>query len=312
MDSSPDRLRIPISRVGCAARGLTQDGNEGRVAAVFGSSFYLETRGSFACIGNTSVELSPLNLVAELPECMSWSASGMRRDDPWKISTGSIYVGTRYAFPLADAAAWGPQPVPAGWQADDLRRGLDELRRRAVDRLPAEGLGRLILRSPPSPPSQIVHGIAGAPVAGLRKWLSAAIRDPQGATSEALPWVYPLIGLGPGLTPSGDDFLGGVMIALHGLRQFEVLRRLWPLVRGCAVEAGNPISLAHLVVASEGMGSAPIHDMLSALLTGESAAIGDNLESVDRIGHTSGWDAIAGAVTALDAWLRVLSPQNET
>lgn len=36
-----------------------------------------------------------------------------------------------------------------------------------------------------------------------------------------------LVGLGPGLTPSGDDFLFSVMFTLHALGHGAVAERLW-------------------------------------------------------------------------------------
>ena len=309
MDRFSDRLRFPVSHCGCIAQRLLRDGAAGRTAAVFRSSFYLEADGEFACIGNETLDLSPLNLITAAPDNMDWPASGMRVDTPWKVSADTVYVGGRYAFPTTAAAVWEPQAVPDGWRAADLRRGLKALRNQAEGQLPDEGLGYVILGDHGPLPGQPIRKIACAPVSELRRWLVADMRNPRSANAEGLRWVSGLAGLGPGLTPSGDDFLGGMMIALHCLGHERSLRRLWTTVRGTAVRAGNPISLAHLSAASEGAGNSAVHAIQTTVLTGETITIEDRLDAVDRIGHTSGWDALAGIVTTLEIWLEVFGQE---
>ncbi len=309
MDRLPDRYRFPVSRCGCVAQRLLRDGAAGRVAAVFGSSFYIEAAGELACIGAEGLGLSPLNLVTAAPENMDWPASGVRVDTPWKVSLDTVYVGGRFAFPAATAAVWAPPEVPDGWRAADLRRGLTALRKQAEGMMPDEGLGYLILDGRDTLPGRPIRKIADGPVSGARRWVAADMRNSQTPNAEGLRWVSGLAGLGPGLTPSGDDFLGGMMIALHCLGHRKSLRRLWVAIGETAVRASNPISLAHLSAASEGLGNSAIHALLTAVLTGEVLTIEDRLDAVDRIGHTSGWDALAGIAATLEAWLEVFGQE---
>ena len=48
-----------------------------------------------------------------------------------------------------------------------------------------------------------------------------------------------------------------------------------------------------------GEGLEALHAALDAVLTGASESIVQRLSEIDRIGHCSGWDALAGAVTVL-------------
>ncbi|MCD8141198.1 MAG: DUF2877 domain-containing protein, partial [Planctomycetaceae bacterium] len=59
------------------------------------------------------------------------------------------------------------------------------------------------------------------------------------------------------------------------------------------------ISLAHLRAAAGGPGAAPFHDVLNKLLLGE-ADFNPCLRRIDAVGHSSGWDILAGIVTALE------------
>jgi|GEM_PF-3159614 len=101
-----------------------------------------------------------------------------------------------------------------------------------------------------------------------------------------------LIGLGPGLTPSGDDFLMGALAALDGLGQTNMHAAL-----GAAVVAAaggtSPLSASLLRAAAAGHVGEKLHVMVAALLAGDTDAA---IAAAARIGHTSGWDALAGAV----------------
>ena len=303
MDDCPDIFRFSVLRCGGVARRNLEDGHEGGIAAVFRSSFYLEAGGDFACVGSETVEPSPLNVISDAPGDTDWSASGLRVGAQWRVCAETVYVGGRFSFDLDDAEDWKPQAVPADWRAADLRRGLEELRHRATGRVPRDGLGFLILSGASKPGGQTIGKTAETHAVGLRQWLADTVRGRHAAASDGSRWIHPLIGLGPGLTPAGDDFIGGIMIAMHSLGQEDNLRRLWAAARPSAIEAGNPISLAHLSAASEGMGSAAVHRTLTATLTGRPEGIDRHLDAIDRIGHTSGWDTLAGVVLALDAWI---------
>ena len=104
--------------------------------------------------------------------------------------------------------------------------------------------------------------------------------------------VDALAGLGPGLTPAGDDALAGVLLVL-GAHD-----------RAAAVAAAdrartNDIARAFLNWAARGQSIEPVHRLLSADDAGAaSAALGDLL----RFGHSSGADLAFG----LRLGLRVL------
>ena len=114
-----------------------------------------------------------------------------------------------------------------------------------------------------------------------------------------------LLGLGEGLTPSGDDFLGGV---LFGLRQqecadFDETWIDWDVVRGWVADAApltNRISHAILSDLAEGHGPEPLHDLARETLRGGSReVVAGHAARVIRIGNTSGWGLLAGFSAAL-------------
>ena len=130
----------------------------------------------------------------------------------------------------------------------------------------------------------------------------------RGPAQSFLDWIAgsgkpddSLIGLGPGLTPAGDDFVGGAMIALRAFDHGALAERIAAWALPLARSNTNRISRAHLECAAAGEGHEALHDLLCTFE-------GKHLERLARIGHTSGLDAAAGALLALEpgsAWRQV-------
>lgn len=104
---------------------------------------------------------------------------------------------------------------------------------------------------------------------------------------------YACVGLGQGLTPSGDDMLLGVLAALHRYAPAYVplLRRaIHPLLNRT-----NEISASYLELAMQGYVATPVQDVLHHL--------GQNWAAPKRIllsvGHSSGSDILYGILTAV-------------
>ena len=95
-----------------------------------------------------------------------------------------------------------------------------------------------------------------------------------------------LLGIGFGLTPSGDDFILGSIALMHlvGLSATS----LRPII----IRYTNALSRTMLLDGIDGYFSQPLLDVLNALDNGS------NLEAkilrLEKIGHTSGYDVIAG------------------
>jgi hypothetical protein len=106
-----------------------------------------------------------------------------------------------------------------------------------------------------------------------------------------------LVGLGPGLTPSGDDLIGGALIALAALGRFECRDVLWRHCIGL-LDRTNEISAAHLRAAALGYGAAALHTAIHATMSGQVTSLRSALFALAAIGHTSGRDAFAGCLLA--------------
>ncbi|MDA3625272.1 DUF2877 domain-containing protein [Saccharopolyspora sp. WRP15-2] len=130
--------------------------------------------------------------------------------------------------------------------------------------------------------------------------LVTAVRGEDGPAVVAA--ATSLLGLGPGLTPAGDDFLTG--IALLAAQPHSTLSWINPLI-GQALDDGpertTPLSRATLRAALRGRARQGLLDLLRVLL--DPAPVGDELLArqlrlhagpVVGIGHTSGTDILSG------------------
>jgi len=114
-----------------------------------------------------------------------------------------------------------------------------------------------------------------------------------------------LVGLGPGLTPAGDDFLGGILFASHWLKKVYPEEFSWDEQPICdliewAKDRTHPISFTILKDLALGHGPEPLHELVVRLLQEEDPVRGMNCaDSLGRLGHTTGWHILAGFLTGM-------------
>lgn len=116
---------------------------------------------------------------------------------------------------------------------------------------------------------------------------------------------YGLVGMGPGLTPAGDDFVGGLVFTLYCLHPLYPDRVRWnpPLVRALidyARASTNAVSYHLLRDYAAGQAAEPLHRLLADILSEDGGSdLTDSVRQVIGIGNTSGTELLAGALTAL-------------
>jgi hypothetical protein len=120
--------------------------------------------------------------------------------------------------------------------------------------------------------------------------------------SESIEKASKLIGLGPGLTPSGDDFLVGLFTVLniqkspnYSFKNFckEVVKLAKPLT--------NDISYMAMQKASIGKVRESIVSLVNSILYGTEEDLILSLNKVLKIGSSSGTDIALGIVAGLEA-----------
>jgi hypothetical protein len=248
--------RFTAEVVGRAARDALAHG-EGEVCAVFRRSFYLRFGKQYACVGDVSLGRGPLNaLVRDFSEPL---------------------IGERMSVSVEEAQIWAAPPLRG-----EARPQLDALRTALDGHVPQEGLGCTILG---------VHNAlamhAQPALEAIDRWLAG-----NALANEASQ----LIGLGPGLTPSGDDYLGGVLVALRWVGRGAQADSLWRWLEPRLAGRTSEISAAHLAAAAGGEVHEALHELLEHLSAWQVPDLHPTLARLDAVGHTSGWDALAGIV----------------
>jgi hypothetical protein len=244
-----------LNLVASIAGRFVQEG-EGEVRAAFRRSFYVcFADGRYACIGEASLGCGPLNALV----------------DGFQLPP----LGSRVALSLGGGKRWTPQALPPNPAID-----IEALRYAARGSVPREGLGGLVLGAHNS-----LSGHAQPALDAIERWLVGNALDDD---------AHSLIGLGPGLTPSGDDYLGGVLIALHQLGREAQARGLWRWLEPRLART-SVISGAHLAAAAAGEGHEALHACLEALFSA-NPDWPPVLGRLDNVGHCSGWDSLAGVV----------------
>lgn len=227
---------------------------EGEVCAAFRRSFYVRCPGErYACIGDVSLGHGPLNALV--------------RD--FEVPR----LGERVILSFDEARDWQP---PAHIEGQPK---LEELKQAAASRIPPEGLGGLVIGA-----HNALSGHAQPALDALERWL---VGNALGSEAEQL------IGLGPGLTPSGDDYLGGMLVALRLTGRGVQADGLWRWLQPRLKERTSAISAAHLAAAAAGEAHEALHDVLNGNL---------DLDKLDAVGHCSGWDGLAGAAAVLKTY----------
>lgn len=98
-------------------------------------------------------------------------------------------------------------------------------------------------------------------------------------------------GLGPGLTPAGDDMLSGILFAFRALGGPTVEPALIAVARSIRT---SDVAAAILEAAAAGYHIEPVHDLVMAAAVGDTSAAAKAAAALDRFGSSSGADVAYG------------------
>jgi hypothetical protein len=290
---------IPIRRAGVVAAEFCKTSGHAEVAAVFERSFYLRAGDLFVCVGAPAIGNGPLTLIADMR-----AVPRVHPGQPARIAERRIAIGG-VTFTYEQCKPWHPQGWPRAAAPSVLAQARDAVVRRAAIDAPAEGFGRAIAET--EGPRDAFARSARRRLAQLRSWLVEGVAA-RSTPSSADP-VRDLIGLGPGLTPSSDDVLIGALALLDALAEqhadaASMRANLVRAVNHVPPDLTSPLSHCFLRVAAAGHIGESLHAAVSSSIAGDPDAA---VAAIRSVGHSSGWDMLAGIVTALDA-VAVLTP----
>lgn len=285
---------IPMLRWGVLAQEFCKSVSRANVEAVFERCLYLRCGNEFICVGAPDIGNGPLTLIGNLGRLsdldlrFGWSAAVCERH---------ITIGNSVRFELDQTESWRSPAWPICLLPARLIDTCNALARRAALDAPQEGLARHISgvaeasgRQPP------LARIARPRIAMFERWLSGVLDAGAASAIGGGEAVQGLIGLGPGLTPSGDDFLVGALALLDAIGERDAHAAMARAIIDALPGLTTPLSACFLRAASARHVGEALHRSVSSVITGDVDAA---VATVGKIGHSSGWDMMAGITTTL-------------
>ena len=281
---------VPILRSGVLAQDFCRRHARATVEAVFERSFYLRAGDAFICVGEPDIGNGPLTLIGHPGPLADLDLAGR----PVALGGGHILIGNSIRLSLDRSEAWRSPPWLVCPSPSRLIETCSALARRAATDAPEEGLARHVCgigeASTHQPP---LACIAGPRIATFERWLSAVLARGTPPSEDA---IQGLLGLGPGLTPSGDDFLVGALALLDCVGERDAHAALGRAITAALRGATSALSACFLRAAAAGHVGETLHRAVSSIIAGD---VGAAIAAVDTIGHSSGWDMMAGITTTL-------------
>lgn len=111
------------------------------------------------------------------------------------------------------------------------------------------------------------------------------------------------IGRGPGLTPSGDDMMTGLLASLEvqGILSLDLRASLKEYLERQGLKRTTPVACEYLLYALRGFFHASIQRLCMAFSSGDANQFQEALIEMEKIGHTSGIDTIIGMLIGIRA-----------
>jgi hypothetical protein len=180
-----------------------------------------------------------------------------------------------------------------------IRGNISDAQKQILETGRLEGLGG-ILRS-------LTTGIdpndADSPfvTAALPRVTSLTRELSQGNVVRSVVAAEGLLGLGVGLTPSGDDLLSGAFLALilgskNGIEGPPNIGEVGAKVALLATNRTTLLGRTYLELASRGEGNEVVVRFIRELFTGRKGALSRSLSELVEFGATSGTDIATGAI----------------
>ena len=242
-------------RIGHAGAGAM------RVQSVYRSVVNITTADGLLTVASPEGGGLPNGILADLGP--DWRAIGLQRGMVVTAGDSAIRVPDAGLEIRFDAAPrWSPRFASSATAAHVAsarwRRRAAATRTIAQARASAAGFGALLSRGSSGRSPQGYVEVARPVVARLILALEAGDRDGAAAVAARL------IGLGPGLTPSGDDVLVGIEAALHALAQPSA--GFLALALGDVEARTTDLAATLLRHAAAGEFAERLHTLLAALL----------------------------------------------
>ncbi|REB05277.1 DUF2877 domain-containing protein [Sporosarcina sp. BI001-red] len=208
-----------------------------------------------------------------------------------------LWIGTSQGISLSGTQSWEMKLPDYPNNTDLLRKNLKYVKQRIGEVGKAGGIKPLVKYATPF--EEQVSVMLSRKTESLVAYLAA------GDLAESLKCAQSLLGLGPGLTPSGDDYLTG-MIAVFMVNKHPIpeLRTFGESIEVFARTATHIISYSAIEQASIGRVRQSIAQLITFIFTGDEELL-PAVDEVLKIGSSSGTDIAIGIVAAIELTMKI-------
>ena len=301
MKSSSNTSLLSVYCIGEAAQDFLKSGSQGRILAVLSNAVYLDS--IYDELLWLMTEKLPMHRRGiQIPGALPRVAT----DSSFSVRGQHLLLGTDIDLDMKPASIW-VSPCPNLEKVVPFEELPDHLR--AVSTLfvgypSPKGFGCIL--------SEITKSRLDNPLLAPLPDYGPALKHKWSVLNEIihayivndfpkiLRMAEDLIGIGEGLTPSGDDFIGGLLFSGF------ILREIYPQYLGFTpsdVELfldksrGQTNLISYTILKDLATGNAPetLHRFVNAVLTDQHPESIDYLGlELIRIGHSTGWDILTG------------------
>ncbi len=256
---------------------LVRREGRGKVIKVFSTAAYLEgEEGEIFWVAAADIPPHQRSLIT------SYSPEAFATGENFYHQSSRVQIGEKVFISMDQALIWKPLVI-------DFKNilNLSELERVFPNWLP------------------VFQGIDDPWIRIGRRFCSLVASSPKRRINAIIEKCARLVGLGPGFSPAGDDFVGGLLFAIYFLQKAypELLEMEENIILNFlewARSHTNIVSWTILKDLASGQGPEPVHKILYKLFQGEEVStIGPEVEELDRLGHTTGRAIFCGILTGL-------------
>ncbi|MFF2450060.1 DUF2877 domain-containing protein [Neobacillus sp. NPDC058068] len=275
---------------------ITHSSFSGFVHSTFNRTFNIQCleNGELYTIASSEIDNGPNTLIIDVD---SISSMGLEVNDKVTVKNQTLTIGNKLAISIDQAEKWESVIPTYPHNVDILTRNVKWMQ----DYININGKGggmkrRIVAQSP--------FEAEMSKMLDLRKnlLLDQLVKN---HLSLAIPHAVSLIGLGPGLTPSGDDFLTGIFTVINMKNSpFYPQRSFCEDVLKNAKTLTNDISYMALKKASIGKVRESIICLIASIIAGNEEDLILSLNKVLSIGSSSGTDISIGLVCGMEANIR--------
>ena len=298
-------LRLEAIFIGSTAvsRSFNQE-RIGQVHSVFRRVFnVLTSNNQLISVVRGDVGKGPINIVTNLPQCISMTSIGIRRNyEVLKVDDLIIVGNNVLMISTKNAKQWKPRKEFRG-NLLTIKKIIDNLTivkevtcsygrfgglAQLMEYVGDEHLEKFV--------SKKLNSFARMALPHLSRLLKA-IR--AGSSQDIERSAKKLIGLGPGLTPSADDMLSGLMISLALIAEnldvnTNFVSKVNKDITSCIPGRTTLISQEFLMHAAVGEANEPILTLIEKILTAKPNEVENATKDVLATGDTSGTDIVLG------------------